>query len=393
MPRIFFAFLLLLAGLSSPARAADGIPAKPDPFTFVTDQAHLLSPADARKLSNGLSKYAASTGTPVIVVTVPSLDGQSAADVARQIGNTWQVGQTDKNNGIVVLLSGQEHKLSIQAGSGMQSRITPTVVQQVIGEMTPLFKQNNYFDGLHKGLNTLMFTANPSSAPHSTSPAVATAATPDATPTSPSQNLGTTSPDPVSSQPAEPVSTGLPWGTILLGLVVLGGGFMLLRKVFGGNKAASSQAPDFTGNRPTGGNTPNFGAPNQGGGYGAAPSSGPGMGGLLATGAAAAAGAYLGERLGSNHDSNADTSRNFDDNNGNSGTGAAIGTGAADGYFSGNNAGSNPAGPDYFSDDNAANSNSGDYFSDDNTSSGGGDTSGDFGGGDFSSSDDNGGSW
>ena len=394
MTRFLLLAALLLAGLSRPAYAyADGIPAKPDPFTFVTDQAHLLSAADAQKLSRGLSKYAASTGTPIIVVTVPSLGGANAADMARQIGNTWQVGQTDKNNGIVVLLSSQEHKLSIQAGSGMQSRITPAVVQQVIQEMTPAFKQNNYFAGLRQGLNTLMVTANPSSDPRkNAAAATATAPADAAQPTS-----DATSPAPTGMQPidtsAEPVSTGLPWGTILLGVVVVVGGFLLLRRVFGGN-SASRQTPDFMGNNATGNNFPNSGAPNQGyqqGNYGAAPSSGPGMGGLLATGAAAAAGAYLGERLGSSHDSNAGSARGFDSNsNSNAGT---TNPNAADNYFSGNSAGSNTSGPDYFSDDNSSSSSSGDYFSDDNSSSGSDDTSGDFGGGDFSSSDDNSGSW
>ena len=393
MPRFVIALFVLLAGLSSPARAAEGIPTKPDPFTFVTDQAHLLSAADAQKLGNGLSKYAASTGTPVIVVTVPSLGGHTAADLARQIGNTWQVGQADKNNGIVVLISSQQHKLSIEAGSGMQGRITPAVVQQVIQEMTPAFKQNDYFGGLRKGLSTLMLTANPSSDPRQSAANAAsgTATQPTAVAAAPLSTQQT-------ETPAEPVSTGLPWGTILLGLVIVVGGFMLVRRLFSSRNAASSQG-SFGGGQPTGpmGNTPNFGAPNagyqQGGGYGAAPSSGPGMGGLLATGAAAAAGAYLGNRLGSNHDSDAGSARNFD-NDGSTGAGVAgtaAGATAGSDYFAGRNGGTDSsAGPDYFSDDNSASS-SPDYFSDDN--SGGGDTSGDFGGGDFSSSDDNSGSW
>lgn len=391
MPRLLLMALLLLAGLTQSVWAAEGIPAKPDPFTFVTDQAHLLSAADAQKLGNGLSKYAASTGTPVIVVTVPSLGGHTAADLARQIGNTWQIGQTDKNNGIVVLIASQEHKLSIEAGSGMQSRITPAVVQQVIQEMAPAFKQNDYFGGLRTGLNTIMVTANPSSAPHPSAAATASSTQPTAV-----------APAPLSAQqveaPAEPVSQGLPWGTILIGLVVLVGGFMLVRKLFGSRNAASSQG-SFGGGQPGGpvGNAPNFGAPNagyqQGGGYGAAPSSGPGMGGLLATGAAAAAGAYLGERLGSNHDSGSDSARNFDNNSGAGVAGSAAGGTAGGDYFANRDgATNNSSGADYFSDDNSTSSNS-DYFSDDNTSSGGGDTSGDFGGGDFSSNDDNSGSW
>ena len=410
MKPLFVLWALLLAALAGPARAADGIPPKPSPFTFVTDQAGLMQPAEAQKLASGLSRYASSTGTPIIVVTVPTLGGMSVADMARQIGDSWQIGQSGKNNGVVVLVTKQEHKVSIQAGSGLTDRITPDVTQRVIGEMTPDFKQNNYFAGLRKGLNTLLLAANPSSDPRKNSATTATSA-PDAA--SAQSNMAdnsaaATTADPAGSQQAEavePPSTGLPWGTILLGGVVVIGGIFLLKRLFSGNSNNNNgggQAPNFTGNRP-GGNAPNFGAPNapqgnypQQGGYGAPQqSSGPGIGGILATGAAAAAGAYIGNRMSDSHESSgANAGRQFD-NNGNAGNAAAAGgTGAADSYFSHDNSSNNDnsnSGPDYFSDNNSGSS-GGDYFSSDDSSSGG-DTSGDFGGGDFSSSDDNSGSW
>ena len=151
MNRLLFLFALLLAAWAGPARAAD-IPPRPKPFTFVTDQANLLNANDAKKLENGLRKYADTYGIQVVLVTVPTLGGTSAADYARQLGTSWGVGQRDKNNGIVVLLSGKEHQMSIEAGSGLRSIITPELTRRVITqEMTPAFKQGNYFAGLSKG--------------------------------------------------------------------------------------------------------------------------------------------------------------------------------------------------------------------------------------------------
>ena len=404
MPRILTLLLLALAaGLGHPAAAADGIPTRPVPFTFVTDQAKLLQPADAKKLDSGLRKYADETGTQVVVVTVPTLGGTSAADYARQIGTSWGVGQRDKNNGIVVLLSGKEHQMSIEAGAGLRSAITPELTQRVIGEMTPAFKQNNYFAGLRKGLNTLMLAANPSSDPRKKNSA-ATTTNSAATPAAPASNLNNDAtpaavdPTPVAS---EPTSSGLGIGTILIGVLVIGGGIWLVSKLFRRNSNSSAgQAPDFMGNRPNN-PTPNFGAPNAGnpqgqgnygGGYGGqAPSSGPGIGGMLATGAAAAAGAYLGNRMAEGHDSSASNANNF-----NTGSGAGAGatppaTAGSDYFASRNDAGSNEASPDYFSGNDSAD-NSGDYFGGDNSSYD--DTSsGDTGGGGFDSTDDNQGSW
>lgn len=414
MSRFFLIFLLALAtGLSRPAAAADGLPARPVPFTFVTDQAKLLSAADAKKLDGGLRKYAESTGTQVVVVTVPSLNGTDVADYARQLGTAWGVGQRGKNNGIVVLLSGKEHQMTIEAGSGLRSAITPEVTSRVMSEMTPAFKQNNYFAGLRKGLSTLMLAANPSSDPRkngsaATSSAAASSAAPAVSNSASlndnaAANTPTTSTPAYATTPAEPASSGLGMGTLLIGALVIGGGIWLVMKLFRrGNTnnnatAQGSQSPDFLGNRPNG-PTGNFGGNPQGqgnfgGNYGGqAPSSGNGMGGLLATGAAAAAGAYLGNRMSEGHDSSASAPRSFDAGTG-AGTGATPSATAGSDYFASRNGNeaADTSGPDYFSGNDNTDT-SGDYFSGDNSSYD--DTSSDdTGGGGFDSSDDSKGSW
>lgn len=413
MPRFLLIFLFALAtGLSRPAAAADGLPARPVPFTFVTDQAQLLSAADAKKLDGGLRKYAESTGTQVIVVTVPSLNGTDVAGYARQLGTAWGVGQRGKNNGIVVLLSGKEHQMSIEAGSGLRSAITPELTERVMSEMMPAFKQNKYFVGLRQGLNTLMLAANPSSDPRKNGAATtstATASSP-APAVSNSTNLSdnttnnptTSAPAAYPTTPAEPASSGLGMGTLLVGALLIGGAIWLVMKLFrrGNNTnnaaAQGNQAPDFLG-RPTG-PTGNFGGGPQGqgnfgGNYGGqAPSSGNGMGGLLATGAAAAAGAYLGNRMSEGHENSASAPHNFDAGTG-AGTGATPPAAAGSDYFASRNGNeaADTAGPDYFSGNDNADT-SGDYFSGDNSSYD--DTSSDdTGGGGFDSGDDSKGSW
>ena len=409
-------FVGVAAGRPVLAQSASGLPARPVPFTFVTDQGSLLSAGDVKKLDSGLRAYAEKTGTQVVVVTVPNLGGRSAADYARALGTAWGVGQRDKNNGVVVLLSAQDHKISIQPGSGLASVITPAVTSRVIGEMTPAFKQGNYFAGLKTGLNRLLVTANPSSAPgkETTSAPAAAATSPAASSGLSDNSSATTTPAATLTEPAgaiqsetAPAPSGIGMGTLLLGAVVIGGILFFIIRMFRSKSVASNNGgtPNFyptsnanaqpnqptfypNQNGPMPGNYPNQGGNNSG--------TGSGMGGILATGAAAAAGAYLGNRLGGSHDSGSSAPQQFGNNNSNSGLGtgaAAAGTGAAGDYFAGRggSASSNDdSAPDYFSGNES--SNSGDYFSSDNSSYD--DTSsGDTGGGGFDSTDDNSGSW
>lgn len=423
---LLMALLFVGAGLGRPAVAQTGadLPARPVPFTFVTDQGNLLSAADAKKLEGGLRSYAEKTGTQVVVVTVPTLGSRSVADYGSELGTAWGVGQRDKDNGLVVLIGAKEHKVTIQPGSGLASSITPAVVSRVINqEMTPSFKQGNYFAGLRAGLNTLMVTANPSSNPRKATAGTAAAATSGELADNPStaaSAMQSQSADPAGTSQMDtpaPASSGIGMGTLLIGALVIGGVLFFVIRMFRSKSAANQPGsqPNFYpnqggGNRPNQNpNQPNF-YPNQGGNMGGGNygggypnqggNSGSGMGGILATGAAAAAGAYIGNRMSHNsdNDSGQHLSANTNTDTSSLGTGAGVagaaGTGAAGDYFADRNGGSADSNesPDYFSGNDSGSDSSDDYFSSDNSSYD--DTSSDdTGGGGFDSTDDNSGSW
>lgn len=450
MHRFLFVILLLVsAGLSGPLSSAqqptDGLPPRPSPFRFVTDQAQLLSPADAKALEGGLRRYADSTGTQIVVVTVPTLGGRTVADYGRALGEAWGVGQRGKNNGIVLLLSGQERQVTIQAGSGLRAQITPELTNQVISQkMAPSFKQGRYFAGLKAGLNSLMLAANPTYAPQG-SQQTATAATTN--PAALGETAGSASTDgsspsnelPAASEPAsepyrpaeaspEPSSSGLGIGTMAIGALVIGGILWLVmrmfrrkapaapRTVFSNQDQTPNQTPDFLDNQSGSGNQParpagNYtrgqtrqpapdflgtGTMNRGGG-----GLSSGMGGILATGAAAAAGAYLGNRMASGgHSDQAGNSIAGSDNNApqnldpaNTYAAGAGGAATSGGFPALEGTGNvEETSPDYFSDLPADNSEP-DFFSADETSAYDDTASDDTGGGDFDDTNDNSGSW
>jgi uncharacterized membrane protein YgcG len=384
----------------------------------VNDQAQLMSPADAKTLENGLRRYADKTGNQLVVVTVPTLGGREVADYGRALGQAWGIGQRDKNNGIVVLLGAQEHKVTIQAGSGLRTQITPELTARVINQqMTPSFKEGRYFAGLRSGLNALMLAADPNPSQPAASAPAATAENgvgPAASGSGLTDELPAraSTPDPVSAPipVSDPGSSGIGMGTLLLGALVVGGGLWLLIRMFRRKSApttapysspAAGGAPDFLPNQPNGpvgnygrgmGGQPNTGGgpdflPNRGnsGGGGGLGS----MGGILATGAAAAAGAYLGNRMANGHDTpnaphyGADTPPPSPlEPNSNAGHYTGGGFPAL-----GSSGAANDAGPDYFSDNSPDDSQ--DYFSTDYDDT----SSDDTGGGGFDDDNSNSGDW
>ncbi len=142
-------FALLLA-LVFPARARADV--QLPPFErWCTDLAGVLSPAERDDLEARLRAFDKATGETIVVVTVPSLDGEPIADLAYRIGKTWKVGQKGKDDGVVLLLAHEERRLRIEVGKGIEDKLTDLEANDIIRErVAPLTKGRD--DRWHAGL-------------------------------------------------------------------------------------------------------------------------------------------------------------------------------------------------------------------------------------------------
>src|SRR5579875_2212396 len=93
-----FALLLFAA---APAHAALTFP----PLTGrVVDDAHVL-PADVQaSLTQKLADLEQRTSRQLVVVTLPSLQGDDIADYGYQLGRAWKIGQKGINNGTLFIV-------------------------------------------------------------------------------------------------------------------------------------------------------------------------------------------------------------------------------------------------------------------------------------------------
>ncbi len=62
-----------------------------------------------------------------------------------------------KNNGILILVALNDHKVTIQTGYGAEGGVPDVITQQIIqNDILPRFKQNDYYGGLNAGTDDLM---------------------------------------------------------------------------------------------------------------------------------------------------------------------------------------------------------------------------------------------
>lgn len=125
--------------------------------TLVTDYTGTLADADKQRLESKLVAFDDSTSTQIAVVLIKSVGSYDINEYTALLGRKWGVGGKDKNNGIVVLVAVNDHKLSIQTGYGAEGAVPDGVTHDIIAnDITPRFKAGDYAGGLDAGTDQLI---------------------------------------------------------------------------------------------------------------------------------------------------------------------------------------------------------------------------------------------
>jgi uncharacterized protein len=158
--KLLLIVLISYVGLASIA-SAQNIPERPVPPRLVNDLAGTLTPHEAQQLENTLVDFNNRTSNQIAVVIVPELYGFDKSDLATRIGHAWGVGQSEFDNGVVVLVKprsgNQRGEAFIAVGYGLEPVITDAASRRIIeNEMIPHFTEGNYYHGILAGAGVLM---------------------------------------------------------------------------------------------------------------------------------------------------------------------------------------------------------------------------------------------
>jgi len=156
--------LLLLILLPLPLRALD----VPLLSRRVNDSADLLSPGAVTALEQKLAAFERDQSTQIVVLTIPSLQGEDIAQLAIRVADTWKIGQKGKDNGVLLILAQAERKVRIEVGMGLQGVLPDITAGRIIRElMRPHLKAGDFDRGIDAGVDGIMaatkgeFSASP----------------------------------------------------------------------------------------------------------------------------------------------------------------------------------------------------------------------------------------
>ncbi|MDD2499510.1 MAG: TPM domain-containing protein [Geobacter sp.] len=145
--------LMLFICLPQPATALDAPPLK----GRINDYAGMLSPATARSLEQKLVVFEKETTNQVVLLTIPSLEGDVIESYAIRVAEAWKIGQKDKSNGVILILAKKERKIRIEVGTGLQGVLPDITAGQIIRSViAPALRAGNPDQGISAGLGAII---------------------------------------------------------------------------------------------------------------------------------------------------------------------------------------------------------------------------------------------
>ena len=147
--------LLILFSLLLPV-AASALDV-PELRGYVNDYAGMISLSTGAQLAEKLKAFEASDSTQIVILTIPSLEGEPIEDFGIKVAGSWKIGQKGKDNGALLIVSKQDRKMRIEVGRGLEGRLTDLVAGRIIDlVITPRFKSGDFDGGFTAGVSALI---------------------------------------------------------------------------------------------------------------------------------------------------------------------------------------------------------------------------------------------
>jgi len=117
---------------SIPVKAMD-IP-KPNSSFYVFDQANLISTSVELEIVKTSEALYRESGAQIVVVTLENLGGYDLEQYSVQLFRDWGIGNSNQNNGVLIILALEEREVRIEVGYGLEGAIPDSVAGRILDE-------------------------------------------------------------------------------------------------------------------------------------------------------------------------------------------------------------------------------------------------------------------
>jgi uncharacterized protein len=123
----------------------------------IHDEAHALKQETVDQLERQLSQYEDSTSNQIAILIIQSLEGEVLEDYSLKVVDKWKLGTKANDNGVLVLVAIDDHKMRIEVGLGLEGVLTDALCNRIIrNEMAPAFRRDDYDAGITAAIQSVV---------------------------------------------------------------------------------------------------------------------------------------------------------------------------------------------------------------------------------------------
>jgi len=151
-------FFVVLSFLIFPPQALFSQNQFPKPVGHVNDFANVISGNTERQIEAICIEVKQKTGAEIAILTVQTIGDQHYTDYTIKLleDENWQLGEQDKDNGVLIFQTVQERKFRIEVGYGLEGIIPDGLAGEIRDRYVfPFFKKGDYGNGLLAGTQAI----------------------------------------------------------------------------------------------------------------------------------------------------------------------------------------------------------------------------------------------
>src|SRR5664280_558747 len=124
--------------------------------SWANDLTGTLSQEQTASLNSKLKAYSDSTSNQVVFLMVETLDGYPLEDYSYEVAKENQIGTKKNNNGVLLLVVKNDHKLRIEVGYGLEGVFPDALSSSIIRNVIkPYFVRDDFYSGANAGLDAI----------------------------------------------------------------------------------------------------------------------------------------------------------------------------------------------------------------------------------------------
>jgi len=123
----------------------------------VTDLTGTLNGQQRSALEQTLAEFEARKGSQIAVLLVPTTRPEAPVEYGVRVFDSWKLGRKGIDDGVLLLVAKEDRRVWIVTGRGVEGVLPDAIVKRIVDEeITPRFKQGDFYGGIRAGADRMM---------------------------------------------------------------------------------------------------------------------------------------------------------------------------------------------------------------------------------------------